>query len=221
MNPLAGSIFSFRGRRIGPKLHDFPSFREMFYGLSNIPRFGGQAEAPAQWNVLKHSACVALLCGKRGSMPFIRGMFHDYPEMWIGDVPTPFKTDEIRAFEEACMLHLAGQMERAWSGFNAAAYVETEFFEEDRTMLAVEAAMSLKVDDVTLHEEFHRNKVDAKTWEDGCRLFYALHRWPNDLLVNSLAEFMTTVLSIPGGPGAKHVHDSIVKLGASLQRRSF
>lgn len=78
-----------------------PSWVEIAVSLGRIPRFGGRTTAV--WTDLHHSLVVeaigaAMVAGSpkkyRDNMSCYM-LLHDAHEFWTGDIPTPFKTDEI------------------------------------------------------------------------------------------------------------------------------
>jgi hypothetical protein len=209
---IDGILYSHRGRIIGPKNGCFPSFREIFYGLSNLPRFAGQGERPRYWNVLKHSVCVALLMGKIGAAAFIAGLFHDQAENWVGDVPTTFKPPIIRDFERNCQRLLLTQFTQNWRGFDPGAHVAHDYKHADMIMLDVESRLSLRPDHETYLQKFHYPKMTEVERLEAEGLFKALHLIQNDDLEELLRLCMTGAMA-GFGQESPEAHTSITRLG--------
>src|SRR5690348_11028890 len=92
-------IFSYSGAKIGlglpaPKLHDIAM------SLSRICRFTGQCKV--FYPVLLHSMVVAHIAvlDRRAAL------LHDASEMFISDIPTPFKSPEMKKIERRLMMQI-------------------------------------------------------------------------------------------------------------------
>lgn len=76
-----------------------PTIEDMALGLSRIPRFGGQTLVPS-WSVAHHSLVV-----ERMARDFLEpelelyGLLHDGHEMMTEDIPTTFKTPDMRSLQ--------------------------------------------------------------------------------------------------------------------------
>jgi len=77
-----------------------PSLSDIARGLSQLPRFAGQTRR--RWSVLEHSLFVAHLLtpaqlqGQHGRLVRLKALMHDAHEVATGDIPTTWKTGEIR-----------------------------------------------------------------------------------------------------------------------------
>lgn len=82
-----------------------PSFTDLAISLGRSPRFSGRTEPV--WTVLHHSLVVetigaAIAAEKPKHFRDNASAYlalHDAHEYWTGDIPTPFKTDEIRELQ--------------------------------------------------------------------------------------------------------------------------
>lgn len=89
-----------------------PTMEDVALGLSRIVRYGGQTRRP--WTVLDHSLLVGELIardaltrgvnnpddGERQIMLTLWGFLHDWHECLTSDVPTVFKTDDMRTIQD-------------------------------------------------------------------------------------------------------------------------
>jgi 5'-deoxynucleotidase YfbR-like HD superfamily hydrolase len=93
-------ILTHSGRLVGPG-EGHPSLHDIARGLSLQPRFGGQTDE--SWSVLEHSMfCAELADSIYGERTFRLAMLlHDAHEAITGDVPTPLKTPDFRAMQDA------------------------------------------------------------------------------------------------------------------------
>ncbi len=73
-----------------------PTIKDVAFGLSRIPRWGGATLVP--WTVLQHSLAAHRLA-KRSPVA-LAILWHDVDEMATGDIPKPFKTPEQAALGE-------------------------------------------------------------------------------------------------------------------------
>lgn len=90
-------ILTHTGRFAG--LFEPPSLSDIGLGLSRQPRFSGQGRH--WWSVLDHSLfCHALgLREEYTASQQLAVLLHDAHEALTGDIPTPFKTDDMRALQ--------------------------------------------------------------------------------------------------------------------------
>jgi hypothetical protein len=77
-----------------------PTLSDIARGLSRIPRFVGQTDEP--WTVAHHSLVVANLADHQpdDEQLILHGLLHDAHEMMTGDIPTTFKTFDMRCLQE-------------------------------------------------------------------------------------------------------------------------
>lgn len=85
-----------------------PPLPDIALSLSRVPRFGGHSVEP--WSVAEHSMVVALIAryttipeeGRQviGSRQEMYGLVHDMHESVTGDVPSTWKTADMRAAQE-------------------------------------------------------------------------------------------------------------------------
>src|SRR5690349_18223634 len=105
---------TYTGRNVKPNSNAYPSLVDIAVGLSRLPRFAGQGW---RWySVLDHSLFADELVQRTALLPF-QGVFqgdesharrrwrlavllHDAHEAMTSDVPTPYKTDELRREQE-------------------------------------------------------------------------------------------------------------------------
>lgn len=99
--------FTYTGRNVKHGSPVAPSLVDIAVGLSRLPRFAGQGR---QWfSVLDHSLFADELARRTASLLLVPDaelstnrlrlavLLHDAHESMTGDVPTPFKGDELRA----------------------------------------------------------------------------------------------------------------------------
>lgn len=80
-----------------------PTIEDIALGLSRMPRFGGQTALP--FTVLDHSLLMAsyIMMATEGRAPAnlkLYGLMHDWHECLTGDVPRPFKTEDMKCLQE-------------------------------------------------------------------------------------------------------------------------
>lgn len=82
-----------------------PTVPDIARGLSRIPRFGGQTIVP--WSVAEHSLVVEGIVGYMFQnlkwLPAdttLHALLHDAHEMMTGDIPTTFKTDDMKRLQK-------------------------------------------------------------------------------------------------------------------------
>jgi len=86
-------IYSYTGRKVGPA-YDAPCLVDVAVQLGRICRFAGACRR--FYPVLLHSFVVADLLPEHLK---IYGLLHDATECAIGDIPSPWKPDEMRKLE--------------------------------------------------------------------------------------------------------------------------
>lgn len=100
---MTGGILTRSGRVVSPE-EGIPSLEDIGYALSSIQRFGGYTRRP--WSVAHHSFVVAEIVAERweddATRPLaqLAGLMHDAAEALTGDIPTPFKTPDMRELQE-------------------------------------------------------------------------------------------------------------------------
>lgn len=92
-------MITFSGKAIFPKGHpdhtgEAPDISDIAIGLARHLRFAGQL--PHEYSVLCHSFTVFQLVDEQYGA---YALLHDAGEAFIGDIPTPLKTEDIRAVE--------------------------------------------------------------------------------------------------------------------------
>jgi hypothetical protein len=87
-------IHTHSGQKVGPG-YESPSVEDIAVSLGRICRFAGHGLR--YWPVLLHSMIVADLCPVE-----YRGLalLHDGAEAMISDIPTPFKSNEMKELEK-------------------------------------------------------------------------------------------------------------------------
>jgi hypothetical protein len=81
-----------------------PTVPDIARGLARMPRFAGQTLVP--WSVAEHSLVVEAIIGAMFQnlkwLPpetTLYGLLHDAHEMMTGDIPTTFKTEDMRRLQ--------------------------------------------------------------------------------------------------------------------------
>ncbi len=72
----------------------FPSLEDLFYAHSSQVRFNGHGFLDAvDYSVLHHvvSVAICMYLETRSVEGFLRGLTHEYDELWLGDIPGPTK----------------------------------------------------------------------------------------------------------------------------------
>ena len=89
-------MFTNSGLRVFPETGIAPSLTDIGLSLGRVPRFGGHTTA--WWPVLLHSIVVHEMMHQiHPTREFeLLALLHDAHESVTGDVPTPWKTDDIR-----------------------------------------------------------------------------------------------------------------------------
>lgn len=96
---MGGGIITRSGRIVSPD-EGVPTIADMAYALANVPRFGGYCRQP--WTVAQHSCVVAEIIAMRGWDESVQlaALLHDAHEALTGDVPTPFKTPDMKDLQD-------------------------------------------------------------------------------------------------------------------------
>lgn len=109
-------MITISGRRVFPKDHQLyvhpgeaPSLEDITIGLSRIPRFAGQTTI--KYSVLQHTLVVSELVSKGAK---IYALLHDAPEAIVADVPTPWKTESAKIYEEEIMRRICREHGIVW-----------------------------------------------------------------------------------------------------------
>ncbi len=102
-------ILTHSGRFVPLESGDVPSIQDIAIALSRIPRFAGHCRRP--WYVLDHClhvhAIAADYAEKHTDSPLqsrllrLVALLHDAHEALTGDIPTPFKTADMRRLQQA------------------------------------------------------------------------------------------------------------------------
>lgn len=145
-NILDGQIRSYDGVLIGPG-RTAPSLRDIAVSLARIPRFAGHLSV--NYPVLLHSILVATLAAPHVQTDeqlvaepdtarlMLAGLLHDAHETFTGDIPTPFKTNELRNLQ---LLADIGIMRAHYPGGYAAYTVwDAQIADADRRAMRAEA----------------------------------------------------------------------------------
>jgi hypothetical protein len=78
-----------------------PTIEDIMFGLSGILRFGGQTATP--YTVLDHSLGAFAIAKSTAPENYafqLRALLHDWHECLTGDIPTLFKTADMKALQE-------------------------------------------------------------------------------------------------------------------------
>lgn len=105
-------MLTFDGEYFGPLTDSAPSLEAIAMGLGRRPRFAGQTSKP--FNVLAHSFLVYELMDEADEHRF-DALLHDAPEAVVGDMPSPWKTDDDRRREVAILMRIYRQLGRWWT----------------------------------------------------------------------------------------------------------
>lgn len=86
--------------RVITKTSGIPSIYDTILALSRVPRFAGNTHG--EWTVLQHSLVAHSFAVARGLSPRVKlfALLHDAHEAVTGDVPTPWKSPELNAFQD-------------------------------------------------------------------------------------------------------------------------
>lgn len=88
------------GINIVPGGTESPTMYDIGYALSQVPRFCGHTKEP--WTVLQHLFAAARLAKLLGHSTRIQllALLHDAHEAITGDIPHPWKTDDLRKYQD-------------------------------------------------------------------------------------------------------------------------
>lgn len=86
------------GRLVNLDRSDAPTLEDIGLGLSRQPRFTGQTRV--WFSVLDHSFFVHDMAGMESPEVQLAVLLHDAHESLTGDVPTGFKTDDLRDLQK-------------------------------------------------------------------------------------------------------------------------
>jgi hypothetical protein len=107
-------ILTNSGRKVGPSI-GAPSLDDIVLALSRQPRFGGHGRV--FYSVLDHSLFVEELAATFGyvgkvvdSRFRLAALLHDAHEAMTGDIPSPFKTREIRHIQDGLDTRLLAEL---------------------------------------------------------------------------------------------------------------
>lgn len=102
---MSGSpyILDHTGQPIGPDPAHTPTTKQFVRATSNTGRFRNMGLDSSRYSVFDHSIAAAIITikldGAIRPVPFLAALFHEYGETVLGDVPSPFKTRELKAVE--------------------------------------------------------------------------------------------------------------------------
>ena len=133
------TILSCDGRLIGPKDGEFPNWHEIFYGLKELSVFNGQGNDSQDWNYLKHSVLVGLLCYMEDENNFLKGLLYNWPRIFIGNVQRRFKFANTRKFEKLCRGEMKMHLQDVWEGFNVRVYDRFNCSPAEKLVVDIEA----------------------------------------------------------------------------------
>jgi hypothetical protein len=80
--------------------------------LGRINRFAGNTKM--FWPVLMHAITVSSLVSETA---VVHALLHDAGEIYIGDIPSPFKSYLISEFEDLALKHIYKRLELSLRGF--------------------------------------------------------------------------------------------------------
>lgn len=88
------------GTVVSPGGDNAPSLYDIGWNLSRIPRYVGGTPEP--WSVLQHSYACAQYARETGGAPRVQlhALLHDAHEAVTGDIPYPWKSPDMSAFQE-------------------------------------------------------------------------------------------------------------------------
>lgn len=99
------------GVLVMPDNREAPPLCDIALGLARQPRFGGHTIDP--WSVAEHSMVVALIArwwgtpaATVGMLAELHGLIHDAHESVTGDVPSSWKTNELKRMQQALDLRI-------------------------------------------------------------------------------------------------------------------
>lgn len=167
----------------------FPTWIEIIHALARVSRFCGRQDPNLDWNVLKHSLAVAILSGK-----FIPGILHDWSEMFTNDTPTPFKTDEQRAFEKACYIKMGHHLADLWPGFSADKFINARYKPADSIMLDIESRRVINCTDDHYEKYFRYDEEKYKVKFDKDRV-YRLYEHLLDIPTKFIERALTALMN--------------------------
>jgi hypothetical protein len=91
-----------------------PTLEDIAIGLSRLPRFAGQTITP--WTVAHHSVVCHEIALKEECLPCFQldTLLHDAHECLTGDIPTSFKTPDMRALQHQLSRRLYDSLNLSW-----------------------------------------------------------------------------------------------------------
>lgn len=92
-------MITITGVEVNPGGETAPTLYDIGYGLAAVIRFGGHVRRP--WSVLEHSYACAYYAEYCGDGPIVQlhALIHDAHECITGDIPRPWKTDDMRLLQ--------------------------------------------------------------------------------------------------------------------------
>lgn len=159
-------ILSYSGKKIGLGLPP-PPIEDIAVSLGRLCRFTGHCR---RWYpVLLHSMVVAdLTLGcTRG------GLLHDSAECYLGDVPTPFKTPELKALELRLLMpilskYLLPEEQEDWvdGGYKLVKAADEEVFSAEVYLLGCEGLVEYAGDRYPETESLVQEYIDRYPVEE-------------------------------------------------------
>lgn len=165
-------IFSYSGQKLGP---DWPaiSIEDMAISLGRITRFAGHGTR--FWPVLLHSLTVSDLVFDEAKGCAI---LHDSSESLISDLPTPFKTKELKKLEAALLdqilkAHLSEEKYHQYKTipeiWQAVKIADTEAFLGEIHVLGTKALRNMYPDRSPIAEKYVRRYLRKYSVDDYLR----------------------------------------------------
>lgn len=193
---LENFIISCYDREVTPKPNgdngSFPNWTEIFWALGRVNRFCGRQNRNIDWNVLKHSLCVALLSGD-----FIPGLLHDWPEMFTNDTPTPFKTEAQRLFEKECYILMGMELKKKIPTFPYQAFLNSNYKPADSIMVDYEATKICNFPE-RIHSKYFKynpETYNGKIFSVGevSSVFNNVYQLPSEIIEQTCTIFMENI----------------------------
>jgi hypothetical protein len=120
--------------------------KDIAHALSNMCRFNGHCTE--FYSVAQHSVLVSKVAETLGGLRAAQwGLFHDAAEAYVGDIPTPLKTDTNRQREAAIMVGIAEKFELADLDHPLCSHIKAVVKHSDLVLMATEKR-DLMSDDV-------------------------------------------------------------------------
>lgn len=176
------------------------NFEQYVHSMGHTARWRGLGLGPSEYSVLHHVVVVALLnvtinSHKDRVYAFWKGIFHELGEVFYGDIPTPFKTDDIRSAETVICVKFSENLVGLWKGYYGVRMRDMDCKRADLAVAEIEAPFVLGISD---HEvDLHGLRKESTTDQmrlDATLLYRAVsrHSVPNlKQLLNGLFDLST------------------------------